>query len=346
MRIIFITGSYPPDTCGVGDYTYRLAQALQACGVTIDIVSQEKWSVENSLNIVRRLNGYRADIVHIQYPTVGYGFGLAPQAVSLLYGCVVTLHEVSQTHILRRLALYPFTVRSKHVIFTSSHEQHYALQWAPWLKNRSSIIPIGSNIVGANVEEKGGGNEIVYFGLIRPNKGLEDVVQLASLIKDNCKPFSIRIIGKPHPDSMEYYNRLRLRTKTLPVLWCVGSTDDETTDLLSHAKIAYVPYPDGVSERRGSLLALLANGNAVITTRGAQTPPALGDVVSFVQSPREALALAEKIFTDEELRKQYLAKGRAYAANFEWSRIASRHVEIYNSLIPLNNSQRSLHMNK
>lgn len=339
MRIIFITGSYPPDTCGVGDYAYRLAQALQACGVTTDIVSQKKWNFENSLNIVRHLDGYKSDIIHIQYPTAGYGFGLAPQAVSLLRRCVVTLHEVSQSHILRRLSLYPFTVRSKHVIFTSSHEQRYALQWAPWLKNRSSIIPIGSNVAVVKVKEKVDGKEIVYFGLIRPNKGLEDVLQLASLIKDNRKPFFIRIIGKPHPDCMEYYNSLRLRTQTLPVHWCVGLTDNETTDLLSHAEIAYVPYPDGVSERRGSLLALLANGNAVITTRGAQTPPTLDDVVAFAQNPKEALALAEKIFADEVLRKHYLAKGRAYAANFEWSRIALRHVEIYRGLVSMTKSR-------
>ena len=335
MRIIFITGSYPPDTCGVGDYAYRLAQALQACGMTVDIVSQKNWNLKNSLILVSHLNTYKSDIIHIQYPTVGYGYGLAPQAISLLRRCVVTLHEVSQAHVLRRLSLYPFTIRSSHVIFTSSHEQRYALRWAPWLRNRSSIIPIGSNIAAIHVNEKVERKEIVYFGLIRPNKGLEDVLQLASLIKENHKPFSIRIIGKLHPDSMEYFNKLRLQTKTLPVHWCIGLTDYETADLLSHAEMAYVPYPDGVSERRGSLLALLANGVTVITTRGAQTPPTMEGVVIFVQNPQETLTLAEEIFSDKGLRKRYSAKSRAYAENFEWSRIASRHVEIYKRLVSM-----------
>ncbi len=30
MRILLVTGSYPPSRCGVGDYTYNLAEALHA----------------------------------------------------------------------------------------------------------------------------------------------------------------------------------------------------------------------------------------------------------------------------------------------------------------------------
>jgi glycosyltransferase involved in cell wall biosynthesis len=327
MRIAFITGSYPPDTCGVGDYTYRLALALQACGVTIDIVSHEKWTLGNSLNIVRRVKDCRPDIVHVQYPTIGFGYGLAPQAVSLLCRCVVTLHEVSQAHIVRKLSLYPFTVRSPQVIFTTYYEQRYLLQLAPWLKKRSSVIPIGSNITAGNFKPEHGSKEVVYFGLIRPNRGLEDVLQLAALIKEKRKPLSVRIVGKTHPDGLAYYNKLRLQTKSLPVQWSEGLTETETADVLSRAEIAY------------ALLALLANGIAVVTTSGAQTTPALEDVALFAQNPDEALSIVEKLFSDNGQRMSYREKGVAYAANFAWSSIAKRHLDLYHRLVSTGKSQ-------
>ena len=183
MKVALIIGVCPPGLCGVGDYTACLDKALRIRGVESHVIASEDWNVSSVLRVRRNLREHNFDIVHIEYPTVGFGARLGPQALSLLRGCVVTIHEASQRHFLRKLALFPFSVRPEHIIFTSSFERQFATKWAPWISSVSSVIPVGSNIgVGAR---KGPRNlsEVVYFGLIMPGKGVEKVVELSRLIK-------------------------------------------------------------------------------------------------------------------------------------------------------------------
>src|SRR6202034_809705 len=96
--------------------------------------------------------------------------------------CVATIHEVGQAHILRKLALYPFSFRARHVIFPSNFEHQFAVKWAPWISDRSSVIAVPSNI-GAGAKRQRNLDEIVHFGLIMLGKGLEEVIRLARLIQ-------------------------------------------------------------------------------------------------------------------------------------------------------------------
>lgn len=333
MKVTMITGSYPPDTCGVGDYTSHLVETLRVQGITVDIVSKENWDLKNIANIARRISKIKADIMHIQYPTVGFGAKLSPQLLSLIFPCIVTLHEISQAHIIRRLSLYPFSFRSKHIIFTSTLERDYALRWSPWIFNHCSVIPIGSNIRIRKQDFRRDIKEIVYFGLIRPQKGLEDVFFLASLIKQLSLGYGIRIIGKRHPKFIDYYDELYRRSKALPIIWDVDLSESAVAEVLSRSRIAYVPFPDGVSARRGSLLALLANGVATITTRGTHTPPQMERVVEFAQNPEQALQLIQRIASDNEHRRRLINNGLTYASNFTWEAIATKHVEVYEKVI-------------
>lgn len=329
-----ITGSFPPDVCGVGDYTFCLTNSLKTKGIKIEIITNQSWRIANSGRICNNIKKVRPDIIHVQYPTIGYGSGLAPQALSLRFPCIVTLHEISLAHLLRRISLFPFSIRTKHIIFTSSFERNYALRYAPWIKSFSSVIPIGSNIsVGSNNLAKSNLKEIVYFGLIRPNKGLEDVITLASLLKNNSLNLVIRIIGSTDKKCLDYLEKLKADSVDLPVIWELGLPMENIAELLSESVIGYVPYPDGASERRGSLLALLANGVATITTRGSQTPLSLTGVVEFIKSPEEALRSILKLLTDQKSLQDLITKGREYAANFAWDSIASKHIEIYKQML-------------
>src|SRR4051812_48654319 len=175
------------------------------------MVTSGEWHVSDAFRALDRVMKSRFDIVHVQYPTAGFGRSLGPQALSLLQRCVITIHEASQRHFLRRLALLPFTIRPLHLIFTSIYEQEFVTARAPWTAQNTSIIPVGSSIpVGAPTSRTP--IEIVHFGLILPGKGLEDVLQLALLIKRAGLPLTVNIIGRVHPRHLFYFDALRTRS--------------------------------------------------------------------------------------------------------------------------------------
>ncbi len=333
MKIAFITGSLPPDTCGIGDYTAMLMQALGDQGVATEALYDRNWNLGNTSSLMRRLRSLDYDLAHLQYPTVGFGWHLTPQVMSMLVRPVVTIHEISLAHLLRKLSLYPFALRARHLVFTTDGERDYARRCAPWIDSTSSVIPIGNNIpVGRGYEERTG-NEIVYFGLLRPNKGLENVLNLASLIKQRQLPYRIRLIGKPFPPGSDYFKTILRRCSDLPVELSIDQDDEKVMALLSHAAVGYMPFPDGASGRRGSLLALLANGIATITTRGPQTPQALDDCVVFADSPEQTLLQVERLCTDRAFRETLSGKARTYAEQHSWKAIARLHIDLYERLL-------------
>ncbi|MEM2073506.1 MAG: glycosyltransferase family 4 protein [Nitrososphaeria archaeon] len=336
MKVVMLTGSYPPDRCGVGDYTFRLVNALRDKGVNIYVIKKGGWHLDwtTFLLDIKKIN---PDIIHIQYPTIGFGWSLAPQLVSLLMPCVVTLHEVSQVHILRKLSLFFFTIRGRYFIFTSEFERQYAISKAPWISRKSSVIPIGSNIPVSSEEKLKNSNEIVYFGLFRPKRGIENVLALADYIKQRGMNLSVHMIGQPQLGQENYFQDLQRRAENLPVKWSVALSDYEVANLLAKSKVAYIPYPDGASERRTSLLALLANGVVPITTKGKYTSPELENVVLYAKTPEEALEVAIRLIQDNLLYSQLAEAGRNYAQKFTWESIAVKHLDIYTKLVKNNN---------
>src|SRR5271166_2164646 len=94
MRIALITGACTPGACGVGDYTRCLAQSLNSLGAQADVVSDGQWGVRDVSRATKNLEKLMPDIIHVQYPTAGFGYRLGPQVFAVRTKSVVTLHEV------------------------------------------------------------------------------------------------------------------------------------------------------------------------------------------------------------------------------------------------------------
>ena len=333
MKVLLITGSYPPDICGVAGYTARLEESLQTAGAEVTIYTCRRWGLRNSADIAREISAISADMFHIQYPAIGYGWKLGPQLISLLRPLVVTLHECSHAHVLRQLSLYPFSLRSPRIIFTNEYEQGYAQRFAPWIKSRSIPIPIGSNIPIATSQPKHSDKIVTYFGLIRPQKGIEQLLAVARILKTQRKGYGIRIIGTVMPGHEQYLKYLRNEAQDLPVQWILGLADDELARTLAETEVAYLPFEDGASERRGSLIAMLTNRAAVITTLGRHTPSAMIGAVLVANSPDQAVVLAEEMYDNPDRRAALQLKAAIYAEKFAWDNIAADHIAIYQELM-------------
>jgi len=333
VKVALLCGPCPPGACGVGDYTSLLASALNHKGVEAHVISTGKWNLRGSITRCEQSSGTKFDVVHIQYPTVGFGEALNAQGLALRQRCVITIHEASRAHILRKLALVPFSIRPQRLIFPSEHERRFAARWAPWTSTISCVIPVPSNIRAFQGQSERSLDEILYFGLIMPKKGLESVVALAQLVKASGLALRIRIIGSCPPKHAAYFEELKSKTSTLPINWDNQLSEQEVAKKLASSSIAYLPYPDGVSERRASFKAALLNGMTVITTRGQHTPPGLEDVVSFCASPEEAFIAARFLGENTEQRMRLADRALRYAREFNWESIADAHVALYADIL-------------
>jgi glycosyltransferase involved in cell wall biosynthesis len=333
VKIAMIIGRCPEGQCGVGDYARVLAATLCQSGLTVEVLEKTP-RVNSAAGVARPATAFPADLVHIQYPTAGFGKSLAPQLFSIRHRFLLTAHEFQDTHILRRLAFYPLFMRAQHLIFTTAENRDCALQWAPWLQRNNSVIPLSTNIPKAATRNGNtDGTEVLHFGLIRPGKGIEQVIEFARIARAERLPISVRIVGSPQAGDGTYLQTVRTAAVGLPITWELNLPAEEVAQRLGQAAIAYQPFPDGASEKRASLLAALANGAAVITTRGRYTPSALQDGVCFCSSPGEAVAAARKLLHDNALRNALSLKGQRYAQKFSWEQIAEAHIRLYQQLL-------------
>jgi glycosyltransferase involved in cell wall biosynthesis len=98
------------------------------------------------------------------------------------------------------------------------------------------------------------------------------------------------------------------------------------------ADVALLPYVDGASGRRGSLLACAEHGLPIVST----TPAAL-EVRAAVQAvapdPRALANAVLEITADAESRERLRSASRALAQRTAWPQIAAAHVKIYESLV-------------
>jgi glycosyltransferase involved in cell wall biosynthesis len=326
VNVALVCGPCVPGLCGVGDYTFRLAEALNR----IEVKTQVLHSLNSPLSVaIEQAVKSGVNIIHIQYPSVGFGSTLAAQKLALRKTCLVTLHEASQAHVLRKLSLLPFCIRPRHIIFTSDYERAFLTKWAPWTKTMSSIIPIASNIEECNEAKQRALDEILYFGRIMPHKGIEDIIRLAGLIKDSGLSLRVRILGSCLPSHQFYLRHLKAGAEGLPIVWEHDLNKNEIAERLAGGSIAYLPYSDGVSERRATVKAMLINGVVVLTTRGLHTPSVFDDLVCFCASPQEALTTVLSLLSNRERRANMERQGKLYSRQFTWEHIARKHMELY-----------------
>jgi glycosyltransferase involved in cell wall biosynthesis len=331
-RVAMLTGSVIPGGCGVSDYTLRLRQTLEGEGIEARIVSHDSWGPGAIAALRRKLRGdERPDLVHIQYPMFGYGAGWALYLMPLCAGVpvVLTLHAFLPLSPLRRLSFLPFALSARRIIFTFDEERLAFTRLFPFSGDRTAVVPIGSNIPFRPSRPTPPSRTIVNFGLIRPNKGLEEFLRVARLSFRLGRPYRFQVMGATAPDYLEYARRLRAENADLPVEWLGDLSPDDVADRLSLAQAAYMPYPEGVSPRRGTLLAVLGNGVPTVTLDGPLRPRGLDGAVLYAANASEALTALDTVLASDDRARALRTAGRQYAQAFDWRMIARRHAAIY-----------------
>jgi glycosyltransferase involved in cell wall biosynthesis len=100
-----------------------------------------------------------------------------------------------------------------------------------------------------------------------------------------------------------------------------GLPAKDVSALLSACDLMIQPYPEGVTTRRGSMMAALAHQRAIVTTAGILTEPLWSESGAVALAPtgdHEALfALMERLGADDDERSRIASAGkRLYEERF------------------------------
>jgi glycosyltransferase involved in cell wall biosynthesis len=175
LRVAMITGSYPPDLCGVADYTWHLTEALGNLGLEIDVytISGGETGVGGNDRVHRRTTGWgwgelkglvhhlsakAPEVVHLQYQTALFGKGWAITLLPLLMRraemrthLVVTLHDLNGPRVIPRIpatgrpAVRYLASRADGMVVTNELDLATISNWGIQ-RDRLRLMPVGPTI--------------------------------------------------------------------------------------------------------------------------------------------------------------------------------------------------------
>jgi glycosyltransferase involved in cell wall biosynthesis len=233
-----------------------------------------------------------------------------------------------------------------------------------------SLIPIGSNITPqppAGYDRDAwrarwgvGPNDLLlsYFGFLNESKGGETLIRaLARLMQreynvqsiSNFQPPTSDLqlmmvggkVGSSDPTNMAYLEKVEGLIEELgltdKVFWTGYTPQSEVSTNLLASDICVLPYRDGASFRRGSFMAALAHGLAIVSTRPRVDVPELRHGENILLVPPDApVALAEAIarLAESPDMRRRLGEGAArLAQDFTWEKIAKKTEALYEEIL-------------
>jgi glycosyltransferase involved in cell wall biosynthesis len=316
----------------VKDYAVQLGKALEKIGLSAEVWAPQDWGVRSFLQFCAKLQQRKFDILHLQYPSIGHRKSLCPHIIGKMRaakGVVVTLHEYSAMPLLQRASTHLFRWTADQLLFTTETEQmRYGRSGVT-----QRVIHIGSNVPAAS-SDLPRTPTILYFGQIRPEKGIEEFLELARRSLQLTRPFKFQIIGSVPLRRADYYQAVRA-TSVPEVEWLIDLPFEQIAQRMAASLAAYLPFPDGASNRRGSLLAALTNGLPAITKVGTATPHDMIGALLPANNPGEALAHIERLYVSPAEAHTLGCAGRTYAQKFSWTEIARQHEQVYNQTLSL-----------
>lgn len=324
-----------------------------------------KWDFSSWKHILTLFKEIEPQILHLQYQAAAYGMhpaiNLLPWRLRLMRPLIlVTFHDLRVPYLfpkagpVRRGAIAALAKGCHGVIVTNVQDEAEARGYGlePYL------IPIGSNISprlppGYDREEwraRWGVKEetlLSYFGLLHESKGVEVLFRaLARLLEEGERVKLLMVggkIGTSDPTTTEYAHRMEALGRELGlaerVLWTGYVEDEEASANLLASDICVLPYKDGISLRRGSLMAALAHGLPIISTRpGIQVKELVEGENIVLVPPDDVEALVAKIqelIASEGLRRRLGERAKRLSRAFSWKRIAEETAALYSSLAGL-----------
>jgi len=375
-RVAWITPDYPPVRGGVSDHSSAMVEVLREAGHDVLVCSNPH--AHGFARLDADLAAYRPDLVVVAYTPLGYAprtGGIAPaltlwsMALRRRLGCqaILLAHEASlpagylwknrefKLAVLGAAQAAQFSILAASfdsVLFSNAGTQRSWAKRTPRLAQLFHTIRICSNIpfypsrdpaaeliaAGYSVPSQ----TILFFGTGHPSV-LFDYVEEAFRSLLRIEPnVGLVIVGMSHEKLLELRPTLAALGNRVQALGYVAAP--QVSLWLQTAKLVLAPLVEGVSARKGTVMAALQHGKAVVTTRGVRTLDdiAWADICFLAPVDREAFAnAAVEAFRDPERRAAVGRTARTeYEANASAAVTALRILEHANRVLDADRIRR------
>ena len=322
----------------------------------------KKWNWSSMAQVADVVLRERLDVVNIQYQAAAFHMkspaaNLLPWRLRGLVKTAVTFHDLRVPYLLpkagrlRRLAVN-FMAQQAHGVIATNPEDYTILDQ---LNNQIRQIPIGSNIdayrpqpaaIEAARHSLGLADTdhlLGYFGFLNETKGADTLLHALAQLDETVHLVFIggQTGSSDSGNNQQFLEQLyALITElglTNRVHWTGFVSEQEVSTFLHAADLMVMPYQDGVSLRRGTLMAVLAHGRPLLTTAPTVPTPELahGKNAWFVP-PQDADLLAQavrRLLQDAALRQTLGKTAVSVAARFTWDKIATETGDFLVSLL-------------
>ncbi len=370
---IAVIGNYLPRHCGIATFTTDLCEAISAeygsarlmalpvndTEQGYDYPARVRWSLaQDELTSYQQaaefLNFNNIDMVCLQHEYGIFGGPAGSHILHLLRGLkmplVTTLHTVLREPDPNQLmVMQEIAELSDRLIVMSELSAQMLLEVFKAPSSKIDMVPHGVPdlpFLDPNFHKDRFGVEgkavLLTFGLLSPNKGIENVIQALPQILAKHKNVVYIVAGATHPhilrrDGDKYRESLQTLAQDVGVASQVifhnrFATPDEMAEVIGVADIYITPYRHEAQVVSGTLAYALGAGKAIISTPYWHALELLdgrrGALVPF----QNAEAIAQKtieLLDTPAIRHSMRKRAYLFARSMVWKRVAQGYMESF-----------------
>ena len=366
-----VLGNHPPRLCGIATFTQHLTDALVAerngleCAVLAMNDPGNRYAYparvrfeigEADLTSYRRavdfLHVHSPDVVSLQHEYGIFGGDAGAHVLALLrelrVPVVTTLHTVLATpDPQQRLAMDGVIRASERLVVMSARGAALLGEVHHVPADKIDLIPHGIPDVPPNLQGKEAlGLQdrpvILTFGLLSPDKGIEQVIDALPAILARHPSLIYVVLGATHPTvkahhGEAYRDSLEARARHLGVEHAVRFdnrfvSEGELVEYLGAADLYITPYHNAQQITSGTLAYAVGAGKAVISTPYLYAEELLADGRGVLVPWRDPPAIAREVVAlldDEPARLAMCARARAHGRAMQWPEVARGYLESF-----------------
>lgn len=343
-----------PDCRAANPYQFLLADALEKNGVEVSFFNGYRRVFPLLRTIINQQHNY--DVIHLHWilPFVkGKSWYLkAIYAVKFLFELIVlqwmgirivwTVHN-KVTHDTKFPQLELWTRRrlaklaDRIILHNHSTSQDLVNQYQ-FLPTKAIVIPHGHyrQVYQSPINSRQArrelnlplkGNIYLHLGLIRPYKGIENLLQVwhdnASIFQDS----TLVIAGQASPDYRQKLDELISRSNN--VIFIPQFIENERIHLYFSAATAVV-FPYVALLNSGSLILAMSYGKPIIAPRLGSIPEVLGNADALLYEPKDPQGLSKAMKTITHIDLAKLSQQVTQVCDsLDWNSIANQTTKIY-----------------